>query len=197
MTAYVQKACPSCLARSWRVPVSSWAQTLTAAPRGESMRTRVRPVAVKVCPIAVLRAAPSTSAASWRRWSALFRSTGSTPSRSRVRASMRDLRCRLSFRRLISSFRSGWDLRKLRGKQLVQKPRRARRYHVGAPAARTIAALHTLRDQVIAPILAGVRSPKMGRKPAHWTRVDRDYERIRIDMQTLFKDLAIETPLAA
>jgi hypothetical protein len=37
----------------------------------------------------------------------------------------------------------------------------------------------------------------MGRKPAHWTRVDRDYERIRIDMQTLFDDLAIDTPLAA
>ena len=48
-----------------------------------------------------------------------------------------------------------------------------------------------------APILAAVRSPKMGRKPAHWTRVDRDYERIRIDMQTLLNDLAIETPLAA
>jgi len=64
-------------------------------------------------------------------------------------------------------------------------------------AARTIAALLALRDQVIAPILAAVRSPRLGRKPAHWTRVDRDYERIRIDMQTLFTDLAIETPLAA
>ena len=92
---------------------------------------------------------------------------------------------------------AGYDLRKLRGKQLVDKPGRTRRYHVGAPAARTIAALLTLRDQVIAPILAGLRSPRMGRKPAHWTRVDRDYERIRIDMQTLFNDLAIETPLAA
>ena len=91
----------------------------------------------------------------------------------------------------------GYDLRKLRGKQLVDKPGRTRRYHVGAPAARTIAALLTLRDQVIAPILAAVRSPRMGRKPAHWTRVDRDYKRIRIDMQTLFNDLAIETPLAA
>jgi hypothetical protein len=90
-----------------------------------------------------------------------------------------------------------YDLRKLRGKQLVGKPGRTRRYHVGAPAARTIAALLTLRDQVIAPILAAVRSPRMGRKPAHWTRVDRDYERIRIDMQTLFNDLAIEVPLAA
>jgi hypothetical protein len=92
---------------------------------------------------------------------------------------------------------AGYDLRKLRGKQLLDKPARTRRYQVDAPAARTIAALLTLRDQVIAPILAAVRSPRMGRKPAHWTRVDRDYERIRIDMQTLFTDLAIETPLAA
>jgi hypothetical protein len=42
-----------------------------------------------------------------------------------------------------------------------------------------------------------VRSPKMGRKPAHWTRVDRDYELIRIDMQALLNDPVIETPPAA
>ena len=92
---------------------------------------------------------------------------------------------------------AGYDLRKLRGKHLINKPGRGRRYHVPALAARTIAALLTLRDQVIAPILAGVRSPRMGRKPAHWTRVDRDYEQIRIGMQTLFNDLALDTPLAA
>ena len=92
---------------------------------------------------------------------------------------------------------AGYDLRKLRGKQLLDKPARTRRYQLDAPAARTIAALLTLRDQVIAPILAAVRSPRMGRKPAHWTRVDRDYERIRLDLQTLFNDVAIETPLAA
>ena len=92
---------------------------------------------------------------------------------------------------------AGYDLRKLRAKRLVDKPGRTRRYHVPPLAARTIAALLTLRDQVITSILAAVRSPRMGRKPAHWTRVDRDYERIRIDMQTLFNDLAIDTPLAA
>jgi hypothetical protein len=92
---------------------------------------------------------------------------------------------------------AAYDLRKLRGKQLVDKPARTRRYRVPPLAARTIAALLALRDQVIAPILAAVRSPRMGRKPAHWTRVDRDYEQIRIDMQTLFHDLAIQTPLAA
>ena len=32
--------------------------------------------------------------------------------------------------------------------------------------------------------------------PHFWTRVDRDYETLRIDMQTLFHDLGI-TPVAA
>ena len=52
----------------------------------------------------------------------------------------------------------------------------------------------TLRDQVIAPILAGVRSPRPGRKPAHWTLIDRNYETLRIDMQALFRNLGI-TPV--
>ncbi len=91
---------------------------------------------------------------------------------------------------------AAYDLRKLRGKGLAVKPGRTRRYHIPAEAARTIAALLALRDQVISPILAGVRSPRRGRKPAVWTRVDRDYETLRIGMQTLFHDLGI-TPAAA
>ena len=86
---------------------------------------------------------------------------------------------------------AAYDLRKLRGKELIAKPGRTRRYHLTPQNAGTIAALLTLRDQVIAPILAGVRSPRMGRKPISWTAVDRDYEKIRIDMQTLFHDLGI------
>ena len=92
---------------------------------------------------------------------------------------------------------AAYDLRKLRGKQLVDKPGRTRRYHVPPPAARTISALLTLRDHVIAPILAGVRSPRMGRKPKNWTAADRDYEALRIGMQTLFRHVGIETLPAA
>jgi hypothetical protein len=91
---------------------------------------------------------------------------------------------------------AAYDLRKLRAKNLITKPGQSRRYHVPPQAARTIAALLALRDQVIGPILAGVRSPRMGRKPAVWTRVDRDYETLRIGMQALFHDLGI-TPVAA
>jgi len=88
---------------------------------------------------------------------------------------------------------AAYDLRKLRGKQLISKPGRTRRYHVPPHAARTITALLTLRDHVIAPILAGVRSPRMGRKPKIWTAVDRDYETLRIGMHTLFRHVGIET----
>jgi hypothetical protein len=88
---------------------------------------------------------------------------------------------------------AAYDLRKLRGKNLADKPGQSRRYHIPPEAARTIAALLTLRDQVIAPILAGVRSPRIGRKPKAWTPLDRDYEQIRIHMQTLFDHLALTT----
>ena len=89
---------------------------------------------------------------------------------------------------------AAYDLRKLRGKRLVIKPGRTRRYQVPPHAARTIAAMLTLRDQVIVPILAGIRSPRRGRKPATWTHIDRDYETLRIGMQALFHDLGI-TPV--
>jgi hypothetical protein len=92
---------------------------------------------------------------------------------------------------------AAYDLRKLRGKHLIQKPGRSRRYHLTPQATRTITALLTLQNQIIAPILAGVRSPRMGRKPAAWTPIDRDYEKIRIDMQTLFCHLGIQTTGAA
>ena len=89
---------------------------------------------------------------------------------------------------------AAYDLRKLRGKGLIEMPARTRRYHVPPQAARTIAALLTLRDQVIAPILAGVRRLRVGPKPANGTDIDRDYEKIRTDMESLFHHLGISAP---
>lgn len=92
---------------------------------------------------------------------------------------------------------AAYDLRKLRGKELIVKPGRSRRYLVPQPAARTIAALLAVRDHVIAPILAGVRVPRQGRPPKHLTTVDRDYEHLRVGMCTLFEHLGISTEQAA
>ena len=96
-----------------------------------------------------------------------------------------------------TTWQATYDLRKLRGKQLINKPGRTRRYHVPPDGARVIAALLALRDHVIAPILAGVRSPLMGRKPKIWIAVDRDYETLRIGMQNLFRHVGIDTLTAA
>jgi hypothetical protein len=79
--------------------------------------------------------------------------------------------------------RGGWPLLSYPSRYPPATARTAHRGHHRRPL--------TLREQVIAPILASVRSPRRGRKPITWTNVDRDYERIRIDMQTLFKDLGI------
>jgi len=86
---------------------------------------------------------------------------------------------------------AAYDLRKLRGKQLIVKPGRGHRYHVPADAARTLTGLISLRDHVIAPVLAGLRKP-MGRPPNSYTRIDRDYHTIRAGIRTLFNDLGIE-----
>jgi len=59
---------------------------------------------------------------------------------------------------------AAYDLRKFRGKGLVMKPGRSRRYRVPPDAARTMTALTVLRDQVIGPILAGAACP--GEEPS-------------------------------
>jgi hypothetical protein len=96
-----------------------------------------------------------------------------------------------------STRQAAYDLRKLRGKQLVVKPGRTRRYHVPEQAARTIVGLQTLRDHIIAPVLAGVRRPGPGRPPKTWTRIDRDYETLRSGLRTLLEDLGVSTETAA
>jgi hypothetical protein len=92
-----------------------------------------------------------------------------------------------------STRQAAYDLRKLRGHDLVAKPGRTRRYHVPTQAARTIVATLTLRDHVIGPIIAGIRVPRRGRPPATLTIIDRDYEAIRVNMTTLFAHLALTT----
>jgi hypothetical protein len=92
-----------------------------------------------------------------------------------------------------STRQGAYDLRKLRGKQLVAKPGRTRRYHVPSDAAREITAILAIRDHVIAPLIAGVRTPRRGRPPKHWTNIDRDYETLRLGMQTLLGHLGIAT----
>ena len=54
---------------------------------------------------------------------------------------------------------AAYDLRKLRGKDLIAKPGRTRRYHLTPHNAGTIAALLTLREQVMRPSSPGSAAP--------------------------------------
>ena len=55
----------------------------------------------------------------------------------------------------------------------------------------------TLRDHVIAPILAGVKVRRHDHVPTRWEPIDQDYEKIRADMTVLFRHLGIATTPAA
>ena len=91
---------------------------------------------------------------------------------------------------------AAYDLKKLRGKHLLDKPARTHRYHVSPDAIRAVAALLPLREKVIAPLVAGIRDD-LDHTPSTCTRIDRNYQRLRADMRVLFHDLGITTAPAA
>jgi hypothetical protein len=89
------------------------------------------------------------------------------------------------------SRRAAYDIKKLRGKELVTKLPNSRRYWLPPPAVRTIAALVIIREKLLCPILAGVRKPTITTKPRNYTPLDQHYEAVRQDMLTLMQDLRI------
>jgi hypothetical protein len=63
-----------------------------------------------------------------------------------------------------SSRRGAYDLKKLRGKNLVSKIAKSRRYRVPPPAIRAMGALVLFREKVLRPILSAVRNQKRHHK---------------------------------
>lgn len=91
---------------------------------------------------------------------------------------------------------AAYDIRKLRAHDLITRIGRTRRYQVPPIPLRSIVAILALRDNIISPIIAGVRVPRRGRRPATWTVIDQDYEHLRQGMHTLFDHLALNTTAA-
>jgi hypothetical protein len=86
---------------------------------------------------------------------------------------------------------AAYDLKKLRAKGLITKIGRSRRYTVQPHALRAIAAVLILRDQVLMPLLAGLRTPRTGARPKTQTAADKHYEMLRMRMHLLFEDVGI------
>jgi hypothetical protein len=87
--------------------------------------------------------------------------------------------------------RAAHDLKKMRAKALIAKIGSSRHYQPLPQGLKAIAALLVLREKVIQPLLAGVTTPRRGRKPKDWSRIDQHYETLRLNMRALFQELRI------
>lgn len=86
---------------------------------------------------------------------------------------------------------AAYDLKKLRGKQWVHKIEKSRRYQPDEQGLKTMAALLTLRDKVLKPVLAGAGKPKGGRKPNNQTDLDMQYGKVQTEMHQLLDMLGV------
>jgi hypothetical protein len=86
---------------------------------------------------------------------------------------------------------ASYDLKKLRGKQLVEKVKQTRRYESSPQALRSMVALGLLRDKVLAPILASTRHPLKRRPRNAGGTIDRHYQVIQYETQKLLALLGI------
>jgi len=87
--------------------------------------------------------------------------------------------------------RAAYDLKKLRGKQIVGRVANTPRYEPIPQGIRAMAALVLLRDKVIKPLLAAAQHPHRNRRPRNLTLLDTHYQTIRTGMQGLFHELGV------
>jgi hypothetical protein len=86
---------------------------------------------------------------------------------------------------------AAYDLRKSRGKQWVVPIGKSRRYQLISDGIRTIAALLTLREKVLRPLLSGARYDHSPSLPSRSSLLDDLYLTLQNDMLCLFKVLGV------
>jgi hypothetical protein len=86
---------------------------------------------------------------------------------------------------------ASYDLRKLRGKNLIVKVDKSRRYEAVPGGLRAMSALLVLRERVIKPVLASLCNPRSGPKAEPTTPEDTRYEAVRLEMSHLLEGLGI------
>ena len=90
-----------------------------------------------------------------------------------------------------TSRQASYDLKKLRAKNLVERIQRSHRYQSSSQALKSMVALVLLRDNVIAPILAGTNRT-LNRRPCNRRgKIDKHYEILQFEMQKLFTYLGL------
>lgn len=84
-----------------------------------------------------------------------------------------------------------YDLRKLRGKAVIERIGKTRRYRVKRPGIRLLSGLLILREKVIKPVLAGLHRPKRGRPLKNVHPLDGHYRNLQSEMLATLKTLRI------
>jgi len=84
-----------------------------------------------------------------------------------------------------------YDLKKLRGKNLVRRVKHSRYYEASPEGLRAMAGFMVLREKVLIPLLAGAGNRKSGRKPSNRSQIDIHYENIQSEMQNIFEIIGI------
>ena len=84
---------------------------------------------------------------------------------------------------------AAYDLKKLRGKNLVSKIGKSRLYAAPADGLRTMVALALLRDKVLKPVLRNRNL--QGPPPRSQNPLDHHYYNLRQEMRRMFRTLKI------
>jgi hypothetical protein len=92
-----------------------------------------------------------------------------------------------------TSRKAAYDLKKLRGKNVIRRVGKSRRYEIVPDGLRAVIALLVLRDKVIKPVLARAGKPRRGRKPKNQSPIDAHYEAIQFQMRSLFQLIGVAT----
>ena len=90
-----------------------------------------------------------------------------------------------------SARRAAYDLKKLRGKNIVRRIGKTHRYESQHQGLRAMAALVVLRDKAIKPLLAAARELRPSRGSQNPRAIDIHYETIRSAMQGVFQELGL------
>jgi hypothetical protein len=87
--------------------------------------------------------------------------------------------------------RAAYDLKKLRGKNIVRRIGQTRRYESMPKGLRAMAALMVLRNKAIKPLLAAAQELRPSRGAQNPRGLDAHYEIIRNAMQGVFQELGL------
>jgi hypothetical protein len=87
--------------------------------------------------------------------------------------------------------RAAYDLKKLRGKQIVSRIGKTRRYETVAGGLKAMTALIVLGNKAIKPLLAAAQELRPARQAQNPSAIDNHYDAIRLAMKGVFQELGI------